>query len=240
MKLSTYKVLTFDCYGTLIDWERGILAALTTWRGKNARGIADDQILAAFGRHEAAEQAANPTMRYPDILSRVAGHLGDEFDAPMAPAETDRFGRALVDWPAFPDCAVALAYLKQHFRLIILSNVDRESFAASNDKLGVAFDAIYTAGDIGSYKPDPRNFAYMIEKLAALGCAASDILHVAESLFHDHVPAKAAGLTTAWIHRRHAQAGHGATRQPDDEVTPDVRFESLAAFAEAHRQEIAT
>ena len=153
------------------------------------------------------------------------------------PTEADGFGHSLADWPVFPDTADALRYLKQHFKLVILSNVDRESFKASNEKLGVDFDAVYTAQDIGSYKPDPRNFAYMIDELAELGFSKGDILHVAESLFHDHAPAKAADLATAWIHRRHPQTGHGATARPDGDVVPDARFESLAAFADAHRGE---
>ena len=237
MNLSAYKVLTFDCYGTLIDWERGILAALAAWRDDRARGARDGEILEAFGRHEADEQAANPTMLYPEILARVAARIGEEFDVPLTPTEADGFGHSLADWPVFPDTADALRYLKQHFKLVILSNVDRESFKASNEKLGVDFDAVYTAQDIGSYKPDPRNFAYMIDELAELGFSKGDILHVAESLFHDHAPAKAADLATAWIHRRHPQTGHGATARPDGDVVPDARFESLAAFADAHRGE---
>lgn len=238
MKLSAYKVLTFDCYGTLIDWESGILDALSAWRSANAIAANDGDILASFGRHESAEQATNPLMIYPEILARVAGRIGDDFGAGLSPQEADKFGQSLTDWPPFADSADALRALKKHFKLVILSNVDRESFKASNRKLGVEFDAIYTAQDIGSYKPDPRNFEYLITRLGGLGCAKTDVLHVAESLFHDHAPAKAIGLTTAWIHRRHATAGHGATHRPEIEITPDVRFENLAQFADAHLREL--
>ena len=147
------------------------------------------------------------------------------------------FGASIQDWPAFPDSAEALGYLKQHYQLVILSNVDRASFAHSNQKLGVEFDAVYTAEDIGSYKPDPRNFEYMLARLAARGIAREQILHTAESLYHDHVPAKRFGLATCWIHRRAGKAGHGATRQPEAEVRPDFRFETLGAMAAAHRAE---
>ncbi|MCC2664532.1 MAG: HAD-superfamily hydrolase, subfamily variant2, partial [Geminicoccaceae bacterium] len=126
---------------------------------------------------------------------------------------------------------------KQRYQLVILSNVDRASFAHSNQKLGVEFDATYTAEDIGSYKPDPRNFDYMLAHLAARGIAREQILHTAESLYHDHVPAKRVGLATCWIHRRAGKAGHGATRQPEAEVRPDFRFETLGAMAAAHRAE---
>ena len=236
MKISAYKVLTFDCYGTLIDWESGILAALAAWRDGDAIGADDSHILEAFGRHEAAEQSANPAMLYPEILARVAAHIGDDYRAPIGPAEAEKFGQSLADWPAFADSAGALRALKQHFKLVILSNVDRHSFAASNRKLGVAFDAIYTAQDIGSYKPDRRNFVYMLDRLASLGYAKTDILHVAQSLFHDHVPAKAIGLTTAWIDRPHPDGGPGATRQTT--IEPDARFESLAELVDAHRREL--
>jgi 2-haloacid dehalogenase len=120
---------------------------------------------------------------------------------------------------------------------VILSNVDRASFAHSNRKLGVAFDAVYTAEDIGSYKPDARNFEYLLEHLGARGIAKEQILHTAESLYHDHVPAKRFGLATCWIHRRSGKTGHGATRPPEAEIHPDFRFATLAAMATAHRAE---
>ena len=120
---------------------------------------------------------------------------------------------------------------------MILSNVDRASFARSNARLGVAFDAICTAEDIGSYKPDPRNFDYLLRHLAELGIAKAQVLHTAQSLYHDHVPARAIGLATCWIDRRAARQGHGATSVPGSEVRPDFRFESLAAMADAHRAE---
>jgi FMN phosphatase YigB (HAD superfamily) len=119
--------------------------------------------------------------------------------------------------------------------LVILSNVDRASFTASNQRLGVAFDAIHTAQDIGSYKPDQRNFAYLVERLAEQGVAKGQVLHVAQSLFHDHVPANAIGLASAWIDRRHALGGWGATAPVEGGVRYDFRFTSLGALAEAHR-----
>jgi FMN phosphatase YigB (HAD superfamily) len=115
---------------------------------------------------------------------------------------------------------------------VILSNVDRDGFSASNQRLGVSFDAIYTEQDIGSYKPDPRNFTYMMERLAEDGYRKSDVLHVAQSLFHDHAPANAIGLASAWIDRRHGTEGWGATAPPPAGVRYDFRFESLAELAE--------
>ena len=137
-----------------------------------------------------------------------------------------------------PNSAASLAYLKQFYKLVILSNVDRQSFARSQKRLGVAFDAVCTAEDIGSYKPDPRNFRYMIDALKLAGHAEGDILHVAQSLFHDHAPANLAGLRSAWIDRRGGAAGSGATPPAPAEVHWDFRFSSVAEMVEAHRDEL--
>ena len=139
----------------------------------------------------------------------------------------------------FPDTPAALQYLARHFKLVILSNVDRDSFAGSNLKLGVTFDAICTAQDIGSYKPDPRNFHYLIDAVAKLGIARGQILHTAQSLYHDHAPAKAQGLATAWIDRRDRKEGGGATLSPADRPDYDFRFVSLKEMADAHRALVA-
>ncbi len=213
MRLSDFSALTFDCYGTLIDWETGIGAALAPWLERAGVRLERDQVLEAFAELESAQQAATPSLRYPELLAEVhrglALRLGIAPDAKAAAA----FGASVGNWPAFADSAKALAYLKQHYRLVILSNVDRASFARSNARLGVAFDAICTAEDIGSYKPDPRNFDYLLRHLAELGIAKAQVLHTAQSLYHDHVPARAIGLATCWIHRRAAKQGHGATQR---------------------------
>ena len=147
------------------------------------------------------------------------------------------YGQSVKAWPAFPDSAEALWYLKKHFKLVILSNVDNESFAASNARLQVPFDAVYTAEDIGSYKPSDRNFDYMLEMIGTIGIAKQEILHTAESLFHDHVPAKRHGLANCWIYRRFEQEGFGATMNPGDMPDIDFRFNSMADFAAAVRAE---
>jgi 2-haloacid dehalogenase len=176
-------------------------------------------------------------MKYSELLAVVYKRLSEEWGVPASWAECQAYGHAVKDWPAFPDSVDALAYLKQHYKLVILSNVDNESFAYSNRRLGVTFDAIYTAQDIGSYKPAQRNFDYMIDKLGTLGVGKQQVLHTAESLFHDHGPANRAGLSSCWIYRRHGQQGFGATMDPG--VTPkfDFRFTSMAELAAAHRAE---
>ena len=162
------------------------------------------------------------------------GRIAAALDLSTTPALDEAFGSSVPLWPAFADTAEALRILKRHYRLVILSNVHRAGFAASNRKLGVTFDAVYTAEDIGSYKPDPANFRYLLEHLAERGVAKGDILHTAQSLHHDHVPASAAGLATCWIDRRHASAGFGATVPPPRPVETDWRFPSMAALAAAH------
>jgi 2-haloacid dehalogenase len=236
MKLTDFKVLSFDCYGTLIDWESGMLAAMKPLVEKARRPLTSDDILEAHARHESSQQATTPAKPYRDLLAVVHKRLGEEWGGETDWDESVTYGRSVPDWPAFPDTAGALRYLKQHYKLVILSNVDNESFSASNRKLGVAFDAIYTAEDIGSYKPSPRNFEYMLEKLAGLGIGKGDILHVAESMFHDHKPANDCGLASCWIHRRHDREGFGATMNPGATPHYDFRFTSMAELANAHRE----
>ena len=176
-------------------------------------------------------------MIYSELLAVVHGRLARAWGVSMDAADHARFGASVPEWPAFPDSVDALAYLKQHYQLVILSNVDRESFKGSNRRLGVAFDAIYTAQDVGSYKPNAKNFDYLLTHLAQRGVAQTDILHTAQSLFHDHAPAKRIGLASAWIDRRSDQQGWGATMAPPEGADYDFRFPTLAAMADAHRAE---
>ncbi len=228
-------MLSFDCYGTLIDWESGILAALGPLLARLPAPPSRNAVLEAFARHESAQEAATPALRYSALLAKVHRRLAEDWGIGPDEEAANRFGASVSDWPPFPDSAAALAELKQHCQLVILSNVDRHSFAGSNRRLGVAFDAVFTAEDIGSYKPDPANFRYLIEHLAERGVRKEEILHTAQSLFHDHLPARRAGLATAWIDRRHGAEGFGATLPPPEDVHPDFRFPSLAAMAEARR-----
>jgi 2-haloacid dehalogenase len=237
MRLTDFAALSFDCYGTLIDWETGILAALRPWVARHGLAATDDTLLAEFSRVEPELQAARPAMLYPDILADAFRSLGRHFDRAVSDAEARAFGQSVKDWPAFPDSAAALAYLKRHYKLAILSNIDRASFAHSNRKLGVEFDLVVTAEDVGSYKPTPRNFEVLLERMAALGVPKERLLHTAESLYHDHVPAKRFGLATAWIYRRAAKGNFGATRAPEAPVKPDWQVTTLAELADLHRKE---
>ncbi|MDP7242846.1 MAG: haloacid dehalogenase type II [Rhodospirillales bacterium] len=232
MRLTEFDALTFDCYGTLIDWETGIFDALAPWLERHGVAASAGEVLEAFAQRESKQQADTPDMVYPEILARVHTALAEHWGISSSDAEAREFGASVGNWPAFADAPEALGTLKEHFKLVILSNVDRTSFKASNDKLGVEFDAVFTAQDVGSYKPDPRNFAALLDGLKGLGIEAKRILHTAQSLFHDHVPAGAAGLATAWINRRHDQEGWGATMPVAQAAQTDFHFTSLAEMVE--------
>lgn len=239
MRLIGFRILTFDVYGTLIDWESGMIAGLKPLTDR-VPGLSRDEILEAHALHESQAQAQTPGKLYPDVLALVFKRLAEGWGVPASREECLRYGESVRDWPAFPDSAEALAYLKQHFALAVLSNVDNASFAHSSGRLGVAFDAAYVAEDVGSYKPAQRNFDYMLADLERRGFAKGEILHVAESMFHDHGPANAAGLANCWIHRRHDKEGFGATMRPDAMPETDFRFRSMAELVEAHRAETGT
>jgi 2-haloalkanoic acid dehalogenase type II len=214
-----------------------MVEALKPLTSRVSPDLTRNQILEAHARHESAQQRWTPARRYRDLLAIVYKRLAEEWRVAASWEECQAYGRSVGNWPAFPDSAEALHYLKQHYKLVILSNVDNESFAASNKKLQVAFDAIVTAEDVGSYKPDDRNFRYLLETLGALGHGKDEILHTAESLFHDHEPANRAGLTSCWIYRRHADSGFGATMAPSEMPKYQFRFTSLIEMAKAHQAE---
>jgi 2-haloalkanoic acid dehalogenase type II len=240
IKLTSFKVLSFDCYGTLIDWERGMGEALKPLLARTDRILTRDQALEAHARHEAALEAEFPSARYADLLVLVHDRMAREWGVEPIPDESRAYGRSIKDWPAFVDSAAALQYLKKYFKLAILSNVDRESFRFSQARLQVEWDYVFTAEDIGSYKPDPRNFEYMLRRLEQDGFGREDLLHTSESLFHDLTPAAHLGLYSAWIHRRAGKKGTGATFPPERMPHYDFRFTSLAKMAKAHQDFLRT
>jgi 2-haloalkanoic acid dehalogenase type II len=232
MRLSDFQALSFDCYGTLIDWETGLLAVLQPWARSHRLDIDAERLLAAYGQHETRIAAQTPTALYPDVIAASMLAIGEDLGVPASQEDAERLAASVPDWPAFVDSHDALASLAGHYQLIVLSNVDRASFQASNQRLGVVFTEIITAEDVGSYKPSPRNFDALLAQAAQRGVGPDKLLHVAQSLFHDHVPAKAAGLATAWINRRHGRSG-GAALAPNTSIKPDWEFSSMRAFAEA-------
>jgi len=225
-----FDALTFDCYGTLIDWEAGILAGLRSVLGPRGLEPPDEELLEVFARSEAAAEAG-PYLRYREVLGRCMGEVGTHYGIVPDDAEIAAFGGSVVDWPAFADSRTALERLHARFRLGILTNCDDDLFAGSAARLGIDFDWVVTAEQVGAYKPDRRNFHAAFERL---GLPRERILHVAQSLFHDHAPAQALGLTTVWIDRRHDRTGFGAT--PPAEAVPAATFPDMASFADAATQ----
>ena len=239
MRLSDFKVLAFDVYGTLIDWESGMITGLQPLTDRLTRPLSRNRILEAHAYYESTTQAWAPSKLYSDVLATVYRRLAEDWGLDVTWEECLRYGASVGDWPAFEDSRAALSYLKEHFKLVVLTNTDNQSFLGSNERLGVTFDGVYTAEDIGSYKPSGRNFEYMIETLAHRGFQKHDILHTAESMFHDHGPANTYGLVNCWIYRRHDQEGFGATRDPGDLPNYNFRFNSMAELVQAHKAEAA-
>lgn len=228
--LTRFRVLTFDCYGTLIDWEQGLLAVLRPHFSQDGRWD-DDAMIEAYAIAEAEAEQKRPDLPYPKILRAVATRIAWALSMDCPPEAPDALANSVGDWPPFDDTRAALQCLKRRYKLVILSNVDRASFARTNEKLGVEFDAVITAEDVGSYKPAMGHFHRAAKLFDEWGIGQNAWLHVAQSLYHDHVPAKSIGLATAWINRRHHHEGWGATMPPDIDVKPDWTFNSLADFA---------
>lgn len=236
MNLADYDVLSFDCYGTLIDWETGILEVLRPWAQQSGAALSDDELLAAYAPNEARTQRDRPASLYPRILAEAFVRTGATLGISVTDDWADKLAGSVPDWPAFADSADALAELAQRYKLVILSNVHHDGFAGSNRRLGVQFDAIVTAEDVKAYKPADNHFDALDGVLENLGVPRSRLLHVAQSLFHDHVPAKRHGLASVWIDRRHDRPGWGATPEPSEDYSFDMNFPSMAAFAAAARE----
>ncbi len=239
MKLSQFSTLTFDCYGTLIDWETGLYKAMQPLMNLTGKAFEKADALHAFRQAESPAQQQDPNMLYSDLLAAVHREMARQLGVNASEKMHLEFARSIKDWPPFADSVQALQYLKHHYKLVVLSNVDNSGFAHSNRHLEVEFDAIYTAEDVGTYKPDLANFHYMLDKLGSIGISQSEILHTAQSLYHDMVPATQFGLAKCWIDRRAGQTG-GATPSVNQHVQVDWRFESLADMVAAHQAESQT
>jgi 2-haloacid dehalogenase len=233
LDLTSYQALSFDCYGTLIDWEAGIAAVLAPWAREQGLDTSEEELLLAYADHEAAVEREAPTALYPEVLGTAFRRTGETLGRSVGDEWAERLGDSVPDWPPFPDSADALARLRNHYRLIVVSNVHRDGFAGSNQWLRGDFAAVITAEDVGAYKPAENHFRALDRTISELGLQRSELLHVAQSLFHDHVPAKREGLSSVWINRRHDRAGWGATPQPTGEWSFDLEFHSMGDFADA-------
>ena len=225
LQWNDFEVLTFDCYGTLIDWETGILDTLRPIFAAHQAGLIPDKILELYGELESAAERGE-YREYKTVLRSVLNGLGARFGFVPTAEELQQFSISVKDWPAFPDSAPALQALHRKYRLAIISNIDDDLFAFSGERLRVKFDWIITAQQAKSYKPSLNNFRLAFERI---GVPQKRILHVAQSLFHDIAPANVLGLSTAWVNRRHYKEGSGAT--PVAQAHPDLEVQDLRTLA---------
>lgn len=236
-KLTSFKLLSFDVYGTLIDWETGVIDALQPLLDTNNKtsSYTRKHLLQIYHKHEASQQTKTPEMTYCDLLSTIHPAIAADLECDQPSEETNKaFGDSVGQWPAFPDTVAALHILKHHYKLVVLSNVDRTSFSKTNagPLQNFPFDAILTAQDIGSYKPNLRNFEYMLKEVKErFGVEKEEVLQTAQSQFHDHHPAKKMGVKGAWIVRPGAEMGN------QEEEIFDWKFDTLGEMAEAVEKE---
>jgi len=234
LNISSFQVVTLDCYGTLIDWESGILAAVRPVLAAHGAGAADDEVIREYAALERRIEAG-PYMKYRDVLRGVMKGLGERFGFAPTRAECDEFAASVVKWPAFEDTVGALRSLQSRVKVAIVSNVDDDLFAGTKKHLGIEPDFVITAERCRSYKPSRNNFETALRVLGEAGIQREGVLHAAESVYHDIEPAKAMGLTTVWVNRRGGRgpgaSGAGGARA-DFEV-PDMK--TLAPLVSAAR-----
>ena len=230
MDFSRFTTLTFDCYGTLIEWEAGILPVLRSLLRAHNCEQPDATLLELYGEFE-AEAESGPYQNYRNVLESVVRQFGERLGFQPSAAELRVLHASVPAWPPFPDTTAALQRLQQRFRLAIISNIDDDLFAATSKLLGVTFDAIITAEQAQSYKPSTNNFNLALSRLKV---TPERLLHVGQSIYHDVIPAQSLGIATVWVNRKSARPGVGAVRpaagKPDLEV-PDLK--TLAALATA-------
>lgn len=219
-----FEVLSFDCYGTLIDWESGLLAAIEPILSDYQIETSDREILEFFAQQESIYESGD-YLNYREVLRQVMQVLGETFDFEPTDSELDALANSIQDWQPFPDTVAALQALKKRYKLSIISNIDDDLFAGTAKKLEVEFDWIVTAEQVKSYKPSLQNFAFAIERM---GIPPEKLLHVAQSVYHDVIPAKSIGLVTVWVNRRKGKEGFGATSPAN--ATPDLEVPDLKSL----------
>lgn len=224
--LESFDSITFDCYGTLIDWESGILQALRPLAAQYGIEVDDNTLLETYAQLETRIESGD-YIPYKEVLREVMTGFASEFGWNLSDSERTALVDSIKSWAPFPDTAASLQALKRHFKLNIISNIDDDLFNLSAPKLGIEFDHVITAEQVRSYKPNKSNFLMALE---ILGQPSGRILHVAQSFFHDIIPAKDLGMATVWVNRRKDKQGFGAT--PEAFIKPDWEVESLAALVD--------
>ena len=241
MDFSRFTTISFDCYGTLIDWESGILSVLRGVLGSHgqSQSLSDAAILELYGEFE-AEAENGPYQSYRDVLQSVVRAFADRFHFEASAAEIRSLHESVRAWLPFPDTVAALRELQKHYRLVVISNIDNDLFAETRKHLDVEFDGVITAEQAGSYKPSINNFQVALRTLAL---SPDRLLHAAQSVYHDVVPARSLGISTVWVNRKSARPGIGAVRgsaalaaeKRADLVVPDLA--SLAAAVMTRAQD---
>lgn len=237
MRLTDFDALTFDMIGTLIDFETGVLDWVKPriLRVKPAAG--DQEMLEAYARAQSEVRKADPKLTFSGRMPKIWAGMAKEFGVEMQDGDGAAFLASARAWPAFPDSAEALAYLKRNFRhLVAVTNGDRVSARAMAQRLGSPFFAVITEEDMGISKPDPKAFEYFLGYLAKLGVPKNRVLHVAQSQYHDIGTARKIGLASAWIYRRHGKSGYGGTQTPPEFTKPDFLATSLAGLVTLHEE----
>lgn len=227
LDFTRFEVFTFDCYGTLINWEAGLLAALHRILSAHAKQVDDATLLQLYGDFEQRSEQP-PFQPYREVLGAVVRQFGTELGFTPTAQEVRSLADSLPTWKPWPDTVAALGQLKKQFRLAILSNIDDDLFARTRPQLGVTFDEIITAQQAQAYKPSLKLFELALHRIHA---PAHRVLHIGQSIYHDVVPAQALGLATVWVNRSSARPGIGAVKAAD--AKPDLIVSTLAELAAA-------
>lgn len=226
LDFSRFQYLTFDCYGTLIDWETGILGALRPVLEAHGKTPTDEQLLEWYGELEA--EAEQPYQPYRDVLKAVVRGIGKRTGFTPTLSQEESLPKSLPRWRPWPDTVAALQRLQSKYKLAIISNIDDDLFATSAPQLRVRFEHIITAQQARCYKPGREIFRMALDRL---GVPANEILHVGQSIYHDVLPAKALGISTVWVNRPSARPGVGAVKPASG--TPDLEVRGLTELADA-------
>ena len=230
MNFSRFTAISFDCYGTLIDWEAGILPIIREILANHGQTASDATILKLYGNFE-AEAESGIYRNYKQVLQSVVLRFGQQFNFQASCAEEHALHESIPAWPPFPDTVRALHDLQKRYRLAVISNIDDYLFAQTQEHWDLEFDAVITAEKAGSYKPALNNFRLALQTLAI---APGQLLHAGQSVYHDVVPARSLGVATAWVNRPSARPGVGAVRvvaEEDEEIRPDLEVPDLATLA---------
>jgi 2-haloacid dehalogenase len=227
MDFEHFTTISFDCYGTLIDWESGILPTLRTVLTNHGKSLPDADILELYGEFEARAESG-PYQSYCGVLQSVVRAFADRFHFEASPAEIQSLHESVPSWPAFPDTVPALRELQTRYRLVVISNIDDDLFAETRKHLNVEFAGVITAQQARSYKPSINNFQ---TALRTLGLSPDKLLHAGQSIYHDVIPAQSLGISTVWVNRKSARPGVGAVRAATGH--PDLEVPDLASLVAA-------